>query len=158
MAAGAGGAAITPMGNGGGSVGGITFSVTTVSQGGRYAPKNIGAIWIETSSGEFVKSLKVWAKLRRRYLTKYNSAVGTTGSVDVSTSATLTSHRTHNVTWDLVDRGGAMVPAGAYRLFVEVTDRDSSGQFYALDFETSGPQTLAPADTQYFKSVSLALE
>jgi len=30
---------------------------TSVGHGGRYQPRNIGAVWIETASGEFVKTI-----------------------------------------------------------------------------------------------------
>jgi hypothetical protein len=66
---------ITPAADGGG-VSSLSFTVLTVAQGGKYQPKNIGAIWVQDSAGRFVKSLEVWAKQRRKYLTKYNAAVG----------------------------------------------------------------------------------
>lgn len=134
----------------------VSFDVTTLPQGGKYQPKNIGAIWVETASGQFVRTLQLWARVRRRYLTKFNSAVGTPGAVDVTASATLPRHEPHHVTWDLTDRSGAAVTPGAYRLWIEVTDAEASGSSYALDFDTRvGSQTLTPADQTYFHALSL---
>jgi hypothetical protein len=156
VAAGAGG---NGSGGGTGGLSSVTFDVTTVAQGGKYQPKNIGAIWIETSSGSFVRSLEVWAKTRRRYLTKFNTAAGTTGTVDVTASATLTSHKAHHVTWDLKDKTGAAVAAGAYRVVVEVTDADTTGKNYSFDFNTSaGVQSLSVPNQTYFNTMTLKVQ
>jgi hypothetical protein len=136
----------------------VSFAVTTMPLGGKYQPKNIGAIWIETRSGEFVKSLELWAKTRRRYLTKFNAAVGTAGAVDVTATATLFSHGAHQVTWDHRDRNAANRSPGPYRLCVEVTDASATGESYCLDFDSSvGTQSLRPADAAYFKALSLSV-
>jgi hypothetical protein len=138
----------------------LSFDVTTAPQGGKYKPKNIGAIWIQSGSGQFVKSLEVWAKTRRKYLTKYNAAVGgSSAAIDVTASATLSSHKAHHVSWNLTDKSGAAVPAGKYTLWVEVTDADAAGKAYSVDFDTSaGAQTVSPADATYFSAMSLKLQ
>ena len=138
----------------------VTFDVTTAPQGGKYQPKNIGAIWIQNGSGQFVKSLEVWAKTRRRYLTKYNAAVGgTSAAIDVTASATLSSHKTHHVSWNLKDKSGAAVPAGKYSMWIEVTDADATGKSYSVDFDTSaGTQSITPADATGFGSMALKLQ
>lgn len=137
----------------------VSFSVTTMPLGGKYQPKNIGAIWIETRSGEFVKTLELWAKTRRRYLTKFNKAVGTTGTVDVTASATLPTHKMHGVLWNHADRSSVSRDPGPYRLCVEVTDASATGQNYCIDFDSSaGTQTLTPADQAYFKALSLSVD
>ena len=137
----------------------VSFTVTTMPLGGKYQPKNIGAIWIETRDGEFVKTLELWAKTRRRYLTKFNKAVGTAGTVDVTASATLLMHKTHDVLWHHIDRSALNRSPGPYRLCVEVTDASATGQNYCLDFDSSaGAQTLTPADQTYFKALSLSVD
>lgn len=171
--AGRGGAgAVAVAGSGGASDGGsagsgssttgltsVSFDVTTLSQGGRYSPKNIGAIWVQNSSGAFVKSLEVWAAQRRRYLTKYNAAVGTTGSVDVTTTATLSSHKAHHVTWNLKDKSGAAVASGKYTMLIELTDADATGKSYSVDFDlTQGAQSVTPATSQYYSSMALKIQ
>ena len=137
----------------------VSFDVTTLSQGGKYSPKNIGAIWVQNSSGAFIKSLELWAKQRRTHLKKFNAAVGTTGAVDVTASATLSSHRAHHVSWNLKDRSGASVAPGKYSLLIEVTDYDGKGQWYSVDFDTSsGAQSLTPASSPYYSSMTLELQ
>ena len=142
------------------SLSALSFDVTTAAQGGRYSPKNIGAIWVQSSSGQFVKSLEVWAAVRRRYLTRYNAAIGGTSvAVDVTASATLSSHKAHHVSWNMQDTSGAKVPDGKYTLYVEVTEADAAGQYYAVDFDTTaGTQTLTPASNSYFSAMALQMQ
>lgn len=46
----------------------LSVSVTTSSAGGNYTPRNILAIWVEDSSGKFVKTLLVYANARMTHL------------------------------------------------------------------------------------------
>jgi hypothetical protein len=141
-----------------GSLTTLAFDVTTSPVGGRYQPRNIGAIWVTDGTGKLVKSLEVWAAARRRYLTGYASALA--GSlVDVTASATLSSHRTHHATWNMKDRNGAAAAPGKYKLFMETTDGDMTGRSSSVDFDTSaGPQTLTPPDVASFSSMKLQLQ
>jgi hypothetical protein len=126
--------------------------------GGRYQPKNIGAIWVQDKNGKLVKSLAVWAAIRRRYLTRYASALAGS-SVDVTASATLSSHRAHHATWDMKDRSGATVAPGSYTLVMELTDGDMTGRSNTVAFDTNaGAQTLSPADAPSFGSLKLVLQ
>lgn len=136
----------------------LAFDVTTVNQGGRYAPRNVGAIWIETQSSAFVKTLQVWAGTRGRYLTRFNSEAG--GSrVDAVTSATLRSYGDHHVTWDLTDVNGKVVPAGDYKVLIEVTDHDGAGKSAEVPFTFSNePMTLMPSDQQYYTGMQIAVQ
>jgi hypothetical protein len=136
----------------------LRFEVTTSAVGGRYQPKNIGAIWIEDDGGAVIKTLEVWAKTRRRYLTGYLGAMAG-GTVDVTASATLSRHQTHTVTWDLKDKAGNVVMPGAYRLRMELTDRDSAGRSHVVDFDTrQGAMTLTPPDAPSFGALQIALQ
>jgi hypothetical protein len=140
------------------SVTSLAFDVTTSAVGYRYQPKNIGAIWVQDSSGKLVKSLEVWAATRRRYLTRYVSELSGS-AVDVTASATLPSHRTHHATWNLKDKSGATVPPGQYTLVIELTDGDQTGRNDTVSFDTSaGPTTLTPANAPSFSSMKLQLQ
>jgi hypothetical protein len=142
----------------GSSVASLAFDVTTSAAGGKYAPDNVGAIWIQDKSGKLVKSLEVWAKTRRRYLTRYTASLSG-GSVDVTASATLSSHRTHHVTWDMKDRSGAAVTPGAYTIVMELTDANSTGRSSTVDFDTTeGALTLTPPNAPSFGSLKLELK
>lgn len=166
-ASGMAGAATGGRGGAGGSAGTIpaqsvvtslAFDVTTVTQSGRYQPRNIGAIWIQDATGRFIKSLEVWAGIRARYLTKYNAARSGM-AVDVVTSATLLSHRAHHATWNLKDRSGATVPPGKYTLFIELTDADITGKFTSVEFDLGlGPQVFNPPNAQYYTNMKLQLQ
>jgi hypothetical protein len=160
---GTGGAAGT--GGAGGSGGtsttcSVSVSVTTTSAGGRFAPKNIGAIWIATSSGGFVKSLKVWAQQRIQYLTSWQSATSAAGSkanvIDAVTGATILTHQTHTASWNCTDFKKAAAADGAYRVYFEMTDKDGAGPNTFVDFtKGSTAVTVTPPDATNFKSMKV---
>ena len=132
---------------------GCVFRLTTRAQGGRYAPKNVGAIWIEREDGTWVKTLKVWAGVRLRYLTTYLKANTTRDTTDATTSATLRQHATHEVKWQLSD----LAADGDYRVRVEVTDRSGDGQLLSVPFSKSGEAlTVSADDSEYFVDVELS--
>lgn len=136
---------------------GLRIVVRTTPFGGRYQPKNIGAIWIETSTGAFVKTVKRWANRRRQYLTTFNSVTGQ-DLTDAISGATLTSHITHDVTWNLTDRSRCEVPAGDYRVAMELTDRDGPGAVARFPFHKgTAAATSHPAETAQFHDLTLDL-
>jgi hypothetical protein len=138
----------------------LAVTVTTVSNGGNYSPKNIGAIWIENSSRTFVKSLDVWAATRIKHLTLWNSATAAAGlpsnKVDAITGATLSTNQTHNVSWNCTNTTGAIVPDGDYYVLFEMDDDNSTGPNTSVAF-TKGPTAthLTPANARNFTGISL---
>ena len=158
------GGTVTPPTDGGGGGGcdvsplsGLRIVVRTTQFGGRYKPKNIGAIWIETASGQYVKTVKRWALRRLRYLTRL--AAASNGNVtDAITGATLSSHITHDVTWNLNNLQGCEIPAGDYRVVMELTDQDAPGAYATFPF-TKGTTavTLHPTETAQFHDLTLEL-
>jgi hypothetical protein len=137
----------------------LTFRMTTAPYGGRYAPKNIGAIWVETSTGTFVKTLKRWARIRARYLSRF-AASSKNDLTDAISGATLANHRTpHEVKWNLTDRAKARVKDGQYRLAIELTDRDGPGALLYIPFTVgAAPVRLTPTATKEFLGMELKLE
>jgi hypothetical protein len=137
----------------------MTFSVLTHSQGGNYSPRNVGAIWIENSSGAFVKTLAAWAGQRLNHLTKF-AAEAADNRVDAVTSATIGSHVTHTVTWNLKDANGNPAPDGDYKVVVECTDRNSpAGAFNVASFTKGAmPQTITVPDATYFTGMKITLQ
>ena len=134
----------------------VTFKVTTTSPGGTYSPKNIGAIWIEDSDGNFVKTIKIWADRRSQYLYTWNN--NTAGNkVDAITSATLSSHQTHEVTWNVENYLGEIVPNGIYQLKIEMTDKHAQGPIATFEFPV-GEETneLSISDETYFHNMQLS--
>jgi hypothetical protein len=137
----------------------LRFSVTTHSQGGRYTPKNIGAIWIARADDTWIRTLEVWANERAQYLRKYRAVNPTRNAVDAVTSATLREHEQHIVVWDLRDASRTLVPDADYKVFVEVSDWDAAGKWAAFAW-TKGktPQDLRPQGDAWFSDVELRFE
>jgi len=136
----------------------LHIKVRTTQFGGRYRPKNVGAIWIETAAGAFVKTVERWGKTRARYLNRWNAASGG-NVVDAVTSATLANHITHDRTWNLTDKTMCEVPSGNYRIVMEHTDYDGAGTTLEVPF-TKGqvPVTLMPAETTFFHDMLVELK
>jgi hypothetical protein len=140
------------------SVSKLEFSYSTESLGGRYSPKNVGAIWVTDSSGKLVKSLEVWARVRLRYLTSYATARAG-ARPDVTATATLANHKAHTASWDLKDSSGAAVPPGKYTLNAELTDTHSAGKTIAVPFDTTaGAMTIDPPDSPGFTGMKIVLQ
>ena len=143
------------------ATGTLTVKVTTVSYGGKYARKNVGAIWITDTQDRFVKTLELWANKRKKHLVKWNTSSGG-NVVDATTGATVRSHRQHTAKWNCTDTNGNVVADGVYRVYVEFTEDNSSssgkpqGKWFLAEF-TKGPsdQTVTPSDKQYFKNIEL---
>lgn len=144
----------------------LMVSVTSAAGGGRYAPRNCGAIWVETASGEFVKTIERWAAIRSGDLRAWNQASGGWGfsffgsstspdAVDAVSAATLTRHQAHNPTWTFKDGSGMVVPDGMYKVKMEVADGRSVVSEVTF---TKGPepQTVsAPAGGQGYSSFTV---
>lgn len=135
----------------------LSFSVLTKSLDGRYAPRNIGAIWITDSAGNWVKTLAVWARTREKYLMDF-VATGA-NRVDAITSATISSHVTHQVSWNSTDVNGNIVPDGEYKVVMELTDSNAKGATASVPFTKSAtPVQLLPGDASNFVQMSLSYQ
>ncbi len=111
----------------------VSFKVRTTTPSGNFSPKNIGAIWVEDLSGKFIKTLQIWADKRVQYLYTWNS-ISKGNKVDAVSSATLSSHQTHSVYWNLKDNLGNIVPNGQYKLKIEMTDQHAQGPLSSFTF------------------------
>jgi hypothetical protein len=135
----------------------LQFTVLTKTLNGEYSPKNIGAIWIARSSGEFVKTLEVWASTRVRYLSRWRGESGS-NKVDAVTSATLKSHVSHTARWNLTDSSRAAVAPGEYKVIVEMTDHEGAGDTTEVPFTLGQPFSTMPADQTHFVDMTLTVE
>ena len=135
----------------------MTFSVSTVTANGNFAPRHVLAIWVEDQSG-FVLTRKLSGDRRKEYLYTWNNNSGG-NVVDATTGATLTSHQTHTVTWDCGNVNGEIVPDGDYTVIVEFTEEHAQGPLREITF-TKGSEmvSLAPADDANFKDIELLFE
>jgi hypothetical protein len=132
--------------------------VRTTTPNGRYSPRNIGAIWIETEQGMFVKTIERWAGTRARWLTKFNAS-SASNLVDAVTSATLSQHTTHDRTWNLTNLMHCEIPSGNYRVVVEMTDKNGAGPSTTIPFTMNGtPMTLTPVETTNFHDLLIELK
>ncbi|HET6339766.1 MAG TPA: DUF2271 domain-containing protein [Polyangiales bacterium] len=131
-----GGASAMPPGAGAtaptGTQGTLTIDFKSVTSGGNYAPRNVGAVWIETAAGMFVKTIERWAGIRANHLTAWNAASSGWGSIfgggntadmlDAVSRATLRSHEMHQTMWNMKDSTGKVVADGMYNLVIECTE------------------------------------
>lgn len=132
----------------------MTFTVRTISYGGSYSPRNVGAIWITNSSNQFVKTIKVWAATYRSRLVKWIASSGnnTTGAI---TSATLNNHQLHSVSWNGLNYQNAVLPDGVYNVNIEYTESNSTisnpGKYKVVAFSNSTtPVDITPTSDSYF--------
>lgn len=141
--------------------GSLTVSVTTSNAGGNYAPRNVIAIWIEDNSGKFVKTLLAYANSRRTHLNNWETTSTSAGvafnTVDAVSGATQNSHGTRTCSWNGTDFSGKLVADGEFKLRMELTDKNSTGNISSFSF-TKGSSNLIlnPANVPSFSSISLS--
>ena len=133
------------------------MSFKTVTFGGSYAPKHVGVVWIEDAGGGYIRSIDGWAKTRKKHLVNWNAASsGDQNAGDALTRATIKSHETHSLKWDLTDASGKKVSAGDYLLRAEFTERNGEGRQMSIPFTLgAGEQTVSPSDEANFTSISI---
>jgi len=134
---------------------GLVVTSVTSTTGGGYSPRNIVAIWIESNTGIFVKTLTVKAAERKYDLTKWESS-SKGNTVDASTGATLTSFGTVTGFWNGTDASGKVVADGTYKVCMELTDKSATGNYSSFSFTkgtTAATQT--PANAPSFSSISI---
>ncbi len=142
------------------TIGKLDVAVTTSSTGGNFSPRNIVAIWIEDNSGKFVKTLLAYADKRKTYLNTWEASTTTAGSAfnttDAVSGATQNSHATRTCSWNSTDYSGNQVADGDYKVRMELTDKNATGNIATYSF-TKGTtaQKLAPTDVPSFSSVAV---
>lgn len=141
----------------------LSVAVTTLAAGGKYAPRNIGAIWISDASDRFVKTLAVWAEKRAKYLQAWNASTAAAmlpgNRTDAISSATKTAHGPRSATWNCRDSTGQLRPAGAYKICFELTDRDGAGPSHCVPFTKGAmPWSLSPPDAPSFSAQRLEFQ
>jgi flagellar hook assembly protein FlgD len=135
--------------------GALTFSVRTTTNSGFYSPENILAIWLETSSGTFVRTFKVRAANRIQHLYTWKVA-SSLNMADAITGPTLPNHTTHFVTWNCRNLNNELMPDENYRIRVEFTEEHQQGPLATYTFtKGSVSQTLNFPDQSYFKDAVL---
>ncbi|MBG0783340.1 MAG: DUF2271 domain-containing protein [Bacteroidales bacterium] len=138
----------------------LAVSTVTGSAGGNFSPKNILAIWIEDSNGNFVKTLLAYAQNRRTHLNVWQASTAAAGTefnvTDAITGATRNSHANRSAMWDARDYTGNVVPDGDYRLWFELTDKNGTGNYGSIVFiKSNEPQVLYPVDLPSFSEINI---
>ena len=135
--------------------GSMVFTVTTLPNDGNFSPKHVLAIWIEDVEGNFIKTLELDADKRIQYLYTWNAS--SSGNViDAETGATLSSHQTHEATWDGTGTDGELVPDGDYKVIIEYTSAHEQGPLASFTFNKDGELvSLEPSDETYFQDISI---
>lgn len=141
----------------------LTVSLTTSSAGGNYSPRNIVAIWIEDDNGNFVKTLMAYANVRKTHLNTWEASTSAAGSiynvVDAITGVTKTSHGERTCFWDATNIDGNIVEDGNYLVWMELTDKNGTGNFSSFSFTKSGNIiSLTPDNEPSFNSISILWE
>ena len=141
----------------------LTVTAATSSAGGNYAPKNIVAIWIEDQQGNFVKTLLAYAQNRKTHLNTWEASTTAAGSpfntIDAITGATKTSHATRTCTWNGTDVNGNLVTDGSYKIRMELTDKNSTGNYSTFTFtKDTNPENQTPGNVPSFSSISINWE
>lgn len=141
----------------------LSVITTTNETGGNFAPRNIVAIWIENNQGEFVKTLLAYAQTQKTHLNTWQASTLAVGeefnTTDAITGATKTSHNTRTCTWDCTDYNGLVVPDGTYYVWMELTDKNSTGNYSSFSFtKDENPESQTPSNVPSFSSISIVWE
>jgi flagellar hook assembly protein FlgD len=145
----------------------FSFADTTVTAKGRYAPSNVGAIWISDAQGKFVKTLEEWGgPVFNRIVnaTAWETASGG-NKVDAVTGATRSNHGPHTATWNCTDVSENVVPNGSYQVHVTFAESDALPFFAPTPIQASGNFATGAGsvemdvpDTANFKSMHVSLQ
>ena len=142
------------------TTGNLAVTTTTSETGGNYAPRNIVAIWIENDQGEFVKTLLAFAQNRKSHLNTWEATTTEAGTAynttDAITGATLSNHGIRECSWNGADYNGFAVADGNYYVWMELTDKNSTGNYSSFLFtKDEMPNSQTPEDVPSFASISI---
>lgn len=141
----------------------LDVTVTTVTPGGKYSPRNIGAIWVSDDGDRFIRTLNVWADRRAKYLKRWNDTTSAAkvpaNRTDAISSATKSTHGIRGGTWNCTDLTSTPVPDGTYKICFELTDYDGTGPSDCVSFTKSATAfSLTPPDVRSFTARKLELK
>lgn len=125
----------------------------------KWAPTNIGAVWIETASGVYVKTIERWAAIRGESLYSWanHACVSSWPELDAVTRATLPNHsQSHHSVWSGKDFKGTVAPDGTYHLLLDFAENEGGDTIVMYEFEKgpTGQMTQEP-DSPPFMGLKL---
>jgi hypothetical protein len=139
------------------------FDVTTTSYGGRFGPRNVGAIYVVSSSGAFVKTLNVWGTVELPQLTDWRQLSGG-NTVDAVTGATRSNAGPVSGSWDCTDVNRQAVQDGPYQVCCSFQEDDSLPFFgpapkkACVAFTKGAPFTISAPDQSNFSHMTLTMQ
>lgn len=99
----------------------LTVDFTFAASGGGMVKNPFIAVWVETPSGELVRTLSLWYEIGKgqRWINHLTRWYGTGGAdADAVTSSTRVPG-TYSVEWDGLSAQGSPVPQGDYVVYIE---------------------------------------
>lgn len=138
------------------TAGSLSVNATTSSYNGQYAPHHVVAIWVQSSSGTFVKTLLAKAAVRKTYLSNWLKASSNGNTTDAITGATLNTHGVLTCIWNGMDINGNIVGDGDYNLCIEFTENNGTGKFAKFAFTKGATtDTKTPTATSNISNLSI---
>ena len=147
----------------------LTLSFTQTPHTSYQGTKNVMAVWIQSSTGTFIKTrmrnagggtsdhLPVWAVNSGG--SANNCMSGNCNTVGATTGATLSNFSTRTVTWNGTDAAGNNVPDGTYKITVESTWNHGSAATTTRSYtfvKGPNPDVQTPTSDANFTGISLA--
>jgi hypothetical protein len=132
---------------------GLTVSVATRTIGGYYSANNVVAVWIESHSGVFIKTLTVYANGCQKELTEWEKV--SKGNIKgAKTGAIRTNYGHIHGFWNGTDINEKVVPDGDYKVCMELCSKKGEDICTSFDF-TKGPdvEILTPLNEKGFSSI-----
>lgn len=131
----------------------ITF--TSTPNGGTYAPKSVLATWIESSGGEFIKTIDRKSADETNRLVAWRAMAGQQDT-DAVSGATRDNHKTPvTATWSI----DPALPNGIYNIRVETADSNAvdPGQNHqaTFQFEKNGTASITTPTDPNFLNVKI---
>lgn len=100
----------------------VSFTFTAGASDRGPARNPYVAVWVESSSGDLVKTVALWHEERGgqdRWLSEMKAFSALNAGDAQTVSSATRQPGSYSVTWDGVTETGARAPAGTYRVFVE---------------------------------------
>lgn len=146
----------------------LTFTFTQVAHSPCYTGnKNVLAVWIQSSTGAFVKTkIRNAGAGTKDHLPTFATNSGGASSnclaascnvVGATSGATLSSFGTKTITWDGTNASGVLVPDGTYKVTIQETWNHGSSTVTKSFTFVKGPNSdiQTPATDANFSNVSL---
>jgi len=139
----------------------MEVTVDTETYNGKYAPKNVFAIWIENDAGDYIRTLLVKAKKYKSKLDRWASVsnYGSTGILDAVTSASRYNHNVENVSWNLKDQNDQKVSDGIYNVWFEVNETNGISKKTSAKIRIDkNPLVIQTQETSNIKNIEIKFE